>query len=146
MATWSPELLLIRPIRGETDSTPETGRDVLWAPGRRSPQMLIKDQFPFSKFSPILQQVFSKCKELGTVQKLLGLRKGAGYVFLVFAFLLRVIYICWEGRGRSFIIFSPMNYVFFIHSGAKISQFLKSISNKRAGLYFPCFDLFAILF
>lgn len=39
MATWSPELLLIRPIRGETGRTPETGRDVLWPPGRKSPQV-----------------------------------------------------------------------------------------------------------
>lgn len=38
VATWSPDLLLIRPIRGETDGTPETGRDVLLAPGSGSPQ------------------------------------------------------------------------------------------------------------
>lgn len=37
VATWSPELLLIGPIRGETDGTPETGQNAPWVSRRRSP-------------------------------------------------------------------------------------------------------------
>lgn len=36
VATWSPELLLIGPIRGETDGTPETGQNAPWVSRRRS--------------------------------------------------------------------------------------------------------------
>lgn len=67
MATWSPELLLIHPIRGETETVHLRQDETSFWLQVEDP--LIEDQSPFSKFSPKSQRLYTEGQELGTVLK-----------------------------------------------------------------------------
>lgn len=128
------------------DGTPETGQDVLWALGRRSPQALIQDQFLFSKFSPIVGS-----KELGIRDrvKITGkggmVRKGAGLCIFNFCWKEGSLYLLGE-YGRFFQhFFSPINYVFFpLHFRTKMLQCSSLLAPKelaQRSVYHKCIIL-----